>query len=181
MNQIAVKQGTIYGGSIFAYSMVTFFWAGDFKNIDLERLAWLEWLGFARYLLMFIGIMIVIKQSLDQEARAGFLQLLKPAALSGLVIALFVGVMESLYILIHPAFLKNYSEVMIKKMQEEGKTVEQIAQFSQEMEAYVWMQTPLPMGLFYFVETFVVCLVLALVLIPILKWWYTKNNGQLAR
>lgn len=153
MQKSPVTVGLLVSGLIVLIFFGSFWAFGDFASMKAEDLDTLEVLGFSRYLLLLLAIFYIIWQTREKTAgRISFKAAFRPGWLTGLIISVFVGLMEGVYIVVNPGFMQQYSQIYTQKLNAEGKAAE-AAQFQAEMKSWEWMANPWAMGGFYLVET----------------------------
>jgi|GEM_PF-2527659 len=154
MNSIQLKYGFVTGTIIVVYSLITLYYAGDFSTMDQTKFKMLETLGYLRYLILLVmlyfGLAACRKKSTGPVT---FRSLLRAGVVLTLVVSVMVGLMEMIYIYLHPEFYEQYGAVYLQHMQASGASADDIAKAKESMQQYQVMSTPWANGLFYFFET----------------------------
>ncbi len=158
MNKHVLQFGILAGVIIFTYSLGVFFFYGDFSRLTPAQLSQLKVLGYLRYIILFLGVFLgmrAFRKSLPPPH--GFWQMTKTGILIALLVAVFVGAMEFIYIrFMNPEFYDEYGKVFIEGMRESGEPEQKIAEAQQGLESFSWMRNPVLTGIFYFFETLIV-------------------------
>jgi hypothetical protein len=165
MKKMVLTFGTLAGVVIFAYSMIVFTMIGDFSKITPNQLTLASWLGYLRYLILVLGIvmaMLAYRKSIAGPVE--YSRVFLVGMLVAVVTAVFVGLMEYSYMaFINPGFIDQYISITQDAMRQKGSTQAEINATLAEMKNFEWMRNPLLTGLFYFVETSVVGTILSLI------------------
>jgi hypothetical protein len=165
MKKMVLTFGTLAGVVIFVYSMIVFTVVIDFKQITPKQLALASWLGYIRYLVLVLGIimaMIAYRKSVTGPITYG--RVLLVGVLVAVVTAVFVGLMEFCYLaFVNPDFIEQYMKITMEAMRQNGATQAEMNATLAQMQSFAWMRSPIFTGLFYFVETSVVGTILALI------------------
>ncbi|MFN0158098.1 MAG: DUF4199 domain-containing protein [Bacteroidota bacterium] len=107
MNKYALQFGILAGVIIFTYTLGVFFFYEDFGQLTPAELSQLEVLGHLRYVILFLGVFLgmrAFRKSIPPPH--GFWQVTKTGVLIALLVAVFVGAMEFIYMqFMNPGFL----------------------------------------------------------------------------
>jgi hypothetical protein len=157
--------GAIAGGIIAVYTLIIAFVLIDFSNMTPSQLQTAEVLGYARYLVLFVGVLMAMLAY--RRRNAGPIPY-KRVLLIGIGVAavtgIFVGVMEFVYMLVNPDFYDQYGKIAEQMMRESGEaTPENLEKFREQYESFSWMRNPAATGAFYFLETLALGTVFALI------------------
>ena len=94
-----------------------------------------------------------------------------------LVIAIIVGLMEYGYIQFwNPGFYDQYGAIMLQHLKDSGVAQDVIARAQDQLASLEWMKSAVTTGIFYFVETFIVGTIGAL-----LVAWFFKPKAKKAQ
>jgi hypothetical protein len=165
MKKLVLTFGTLAGVIIFVYSMIVFTVIGDFSKITPNQLALASWLGYIRYLVLVLGIiMAMIAYRKSVAGTIEYSRVFLVGMLVAVVTAVFVGLMEFSYLtFVNPDFIEQYMKVTMEAMRQDGKTQAEMNKTLAQMESFGWMRNPILTGLFYFVETSIVGTILSLI------------------
>lgn len=153
MKRAVLVFGILAGVIIFTYSTVVFFLLGDFEKMTPKDLEMAEVLGYARYIILFLGVLMAMITYRKQHDKVTYGKAFTIGLLVTLITAFFVGLMEFTYMNMNPEFMDQYGKLYIERLQAEGASQEVIEKTRQEMQAMAWMANPWAMGIFYFFET----------------------------
>jgi hypothetical protein len=165
MKKMVLTFGTLAGVVIFVYSMIVFTVIVDFTQITPKQLALASWLGYIRYLVLVLGIiMAMIAYRKSEAGPISYGRVLLVGVLVSMVTAVFVGLMEYSYLaFVNPGFIDQYMKVTMEAMRQNGASEAEMRTTLAMMKSNDWMRNPLFTGLFYFVETSVVGTILSLI------------------
>lgn len=114
----------------------------------------LETLGYLRYIILLLTIYFAIRTFKKQNnGQLTYRQAAKQGIMVALVIAVCIGLMESIYIIMEPGFYEKYGKLYAGQLKAKGASAEKINEMKAEMDKYKWMQNAPMTGLFYFFET----------------------------
>src|SRR6185295_17218752 len=124
MKNMALKFGLIAGGIIFAYSYVVFFVLLDFSTMTPKDLEMAQWFGFIRYIVLLLGvIMAMIADRRSVTGPMSYGRSFRVGLLVALVTAVFVGLMEYLYVAFaNPEFYNQFAALTLEGMKKSGAT-----------------------------------------------------------
>jgi len=163
MKKTVITFGLLSGLIIILYSVAVFLAYGDFSKLSASEFEKVEKLGYLRYLILFLTIIFAIRYFKKQKGGVvTFGQAFRAGMYTALVVALLVGLMELVYMLANPGFMDQYAEISTKKMAEQGASAAEIESRKKEMENYKWLASPAGMGIFYFLETFILGTIMSL-------------------
>ena len=164
MKVYAATFGAIAGGIIVLYSIILFVIMGDFSQITAKDLQTAETLGYIRYLVLLLGVVMgMLAFRRKTPGVIGYKQMLALGAGVAVVSAVFVGLLEWIYVAMNPTFFDDYGRLALEAMKAKGASAADIAEFHKQQEAFAWLREPAAMGAFYFVETTLVGTAFALV------------------
>lgn len=168
MKKPTLTFGILAGLLTVLYSVAIMLWMGG--DITPEKFAVAEALGFLRYLILLLTIFFAL-WTLRKKSTEGlpFGRLVKEGLMVTIVVALFVGAMEAIYILVNPEFMNQAQEVYMDRLIAEGATATEIAEMKAQMEDFAWLQNPILSGIFYFVEMFLIGLAASLLMALFMK------------
>lgn len=166
MKKAALTFGLIGGGLVIIYSFILLATFGDFENLPLEKVSVMEVLGYLNYLILILAIFFAMKTQkkewVQSDQSKKYMDIVKVGLLVSLIIALFVGIGESIYISQNPDFYDQYCALMAKKYTAEGNP-EKIADMQQFLDSNSWIKTPLGSGVFYGLQSLVLGFVIAFI------------------
>ncbi len=147
----------IAGIAIVLYHFSVFAAIGDLSKLDPVQWQRLEYLGFARYLFLILGVVLSIRLHRRTHSDNATLKSLFLVGLAAsTIIAHFVGIMEYAWTSAHPEFFEVYMNSQVLQAQQSGMDPEKIQQLRTGAEQMKFLQTPLMSGIFYFVETMII-------------------------
>lgn len=165
MKKTVLTFGILAGVLIFAYTYLSLMIVGDFAHATPKDMEMAEWLGYVRYLLLLLGIIMAMHTyrkntpGIIPYGRAFVVGLLV-----SLVIGFFVGLMEYTYVAFtNPDFYDQYAKVMIEGLKEKGASAKELEEMRQQQESYAWLTNPFATGAFYFLETSVIGTIMSLI------------------
>ncbi len=148
---------------VVIYHSVTTMFMGDLASMSPEQWQTLELLGFGRYVLIISGVFTCVWLYRTESVELpSFKRLIVVGVTASTILAHIVGIAELLYVLTHPNFFELYMKAQEMQMRHAGLSQEHILATKQAAESMKMMQTPLANGIFYFVETFLLGAVSAL-------------------
>lgn len=165
MKKTVLTFGIMAGVIIIAYTFVTLLILGDFGKMTPKDLAAAEALGYIRYLILLLGVvMAMVTYRKNVAGPISYGRALRVGVLVAVVTALFVGAMELTYVaFINPEFYDQYAKLTASAMQARGASAAEIAETQSQLQSMQWMTSPGMTGLFYFVETAVIGIILSLI------------------
>ncbi len=166
MQKTVLTFGALAGLVIIIYTYGFLMILGDFGRMTPKDLEMAEWLGYVRYLVLLLGIvMAMIQYRRDSAGPISYGAAFKVGLMVALVTAVCVGLMESIYIaFINPDFFEQYRRLMMESLQARNASATEIREAQEQFETLLpFMQHPVATGLFYFVETTVIGTILALI------------------
>lgn len=157
MRSILLKYGAGTGILIAAYTLGFVLFMGDFDEIKPEELATAQTLGYLRYILLALGVILAMRAFTRRtNAAIPYSRVLKVGVMVALVVACFVGAMEYSYMaFINPNFIDQYMSLTVERSRQEGKSEAEIAEEQKRMKFFEFMRHPPAVGAFYFAETLV--------------------------
>lgn len=178
MKKPALVFGLIASGVILFYSFIVFMVFGDWDNMTPRNLLVLTVFGYLRYLILIIAIFLSMRAFRKDSISPNYMSVVKIGLLVTLIIALFIGIGECIYIALNPDFMDKYGAVQIRSMQSEGATPEQITAYQQELESFSFMKNPFLTGIFYLFETFIIGAIVSLIFGIFLRSKNTVTTAQ---
>jgi hypothetical protein len=156
--------GIAAGLAEILYFLILFMIYGDFSHMRVEDLQRSEILGYLRYVILFVGIvMAMVTYRRSTSGEIGYRRMLAIGVQVGLIAALFVGALEFSYVaFISPDFYDQYVKITIEQARRSGATPAQLKEFAAQQANFAWMRNPWPTGAFYFAETAVLSTVFSL-------------------
>lgn len=170
--------GLLASGVIFFYSFVVFMVFGDWDNMTPRNLQVLTVFGYLRYLILIIAVFLAMRAFRKDAISPNYMGVVKIGLLVTLIIAVFIGIGECIYIALNPDFMDKYGAVHIRSLQAEGATPEQITAYQQELESFSFMKNPFFTGIFYFFETFIIGAIITLIFGIFLRPKDTVTSAQ---
>ncbi|HEY8400737.1 MAG TPA: DUF4199 family protein, partial [Cytophagaceae bacterium] len=110
----AIKYGALTGVLILLYFVLVYLIIGDIRDMTLASLQSLEMLSFVRYVLIVLGVYFTLSNVQSVEKNYSFIKLFKAGIVTSLIIALFVGVMEFLYLVVNPDYYEVYMQLFLE-------------------------------------------------------------------
>ena len=147
----------IAGVVIVLYHFIVFAVMGDISKLSPVQWQTLEILGFARYIILILGVTFSIRSYRNSNPdKTSFKALFIVGLAAATIVAHFVGLMEFGWVLAHPNFFDEYMKAQTLQMQQSGMSPEKMQQMRIATEQTKFLQTPLMNGIFYFVETLMI-------------------------
>jgi hypothetical protein len=182
MKKSALTFGLIGGGLVILYSAILFITFGDFETMPLDKLGILEVMGYLNYLILILAIFFAMRAQKKEWSESGqsvkYMNIVKVGLMVSLIVALFVGMGEFIYISVNPEFFNQYGDLMVRKLEANGAPPQEITDLRQSMEDFKWMQNPIGSGIFYFFESFVIGAIISFIFGIFLK---PKNKVNIAQ
>jgi Protein of unknown function (DUF4199) len=165
MKRPVLTFGILSGAVIFGYSMILFLIYGDIATVGTKNLQMMEMLGFLRYLILLLGIvMAVIAYRRGTSGPIGYKRAFLTGFYTASIIALFVGMMEFVYVaFLDPNFYEHYGALMLEVKKQAGAPAAELAALQQEMQTFSWIANPWMTGIFYIGLTAVAGTIIALI------------------
>lgn len=164
MKRTVLAFGAIAGGIVILYSVILFAILGDPARMSMKDLQMAEALGYIRYLVLLLGVvMAMIAFRRRTPGPIPYTRMLLLGVSVAAVTAVLVGGLELAYAVANPDFYDQYSRLAEESMRAGGASDADVKVFQEHQQDFAFMKNPLVMGAFYFVETFLVGSLFALV------------------
>jgi len=161
LRKSALLFGLLAGIIVFAYTMIVMLVIGDFGSATPEELQTAEALGWLRYIILLLGVLMGMR-ALRKETtgQLGYGKVLAAGIGVSLVTAFFIGLMEFTYVqFMNPDFYEQYIQIAEKQF----TNPDDLKAFREQVEMFPkWATTGWGTGVFYFIETFIIGLLMSL-------------------
>lgn len=164
MKRLLLIYGVGGGALVFLTSFTPVAIIGShFDKATPAEFAAAEWLGYLRYLLLALGIILAMRSYRAARMGSGtYGGTFVVGLLIALVIAFFVGVMEYTYLAYtNPDFYTQYYNLAAEEMRRAGASEAALAAARRDAEQYAWLANPWATGAYYFIETLAIGTVLS--------------------
>ncbi len=164
MKRLLLLYGVGGGALVFLTSYTPAAIIGSrFDQATPAEFAAAEWLGYLRYLLLALGILLAMRSYRAAGMGPGtYGSTFVVGVLIALIIAFFVGVMEYVYLAYtNPDFYAQYYNLAAEEMRRAGASEAALAAARRGAEQYRWLENPWATGAYYFIETLVIGTVLS--------------------
>lgn len=164
MRKQVLQFGAAIGIIIVIYTLGTLFGMGDFSEITVSEFRILEGLGYLRYVILVTGVLLGMRaMSMASTERVSYWGAARTGILIGCIAALFVAAMEWSYLqFLNPDFFDQYISIYLERLRVEGAAQAELDSVIADMEKFSFFRNPLLSGLWYFVETAFIGLVVSL-------------------
>lgn len=170
MKKLILQFGLGCGLLITVYSTLLFIWAGDFSNMDALAFRLFDLAGYLRYFLLIFSILLAMYSFRRIiHVNPPFSRLFRLGVLLTLVVSLITGLMECTFVLISPGFYENYLTAYLHQLTISGAPAEEIRLAESAIQHSGAMKLPWVNGLFYFIQTGAVGLIVSLLFAMLLR------------
>jgi hypothetical protein len=163
MKNIAWKYGSILGGAIALQILIEHLLGLDGPFLEIG-----EYVGFSRYVIMLIIIYLALKDFSNQRQSKSLslYDFLQVSVGIVLISAILVGLAHYAYHLyLNPNFFEDFQNHQLESFKKSGASIQELNIKKEQIRKYlsenIFLISPIGQGIFYFFETFIVCLIMA--------------------
>jgi hypothetical protein len=178
MKKSVLSFGLIAGAIIIFYSFIFYLVFGDVDTITPRKMTIMEIFGYLRILTLIIAIFFAMKSFRKNPDNTTYMSVVKTGLMVALIVSIFIGIGETVYMAVNPDFYDKYGEMEIQSLQEKGVSPEGIAEEIKMREELRWMANPVLAGIFCFLGIFIIGTIVSFLLGIFLK---PKNNVTTAQ
>lgn len=162
MKKSFVQYGFIAGVIIVVYSAIVILIFGDYSNATIGQLQMAEILGYLRYIFLIMAVILGMRDFKSQTDMVSFWPLFRTGFAISLIIAVFTGLIELIYVMAYPDFYDHYSNVTIDHLKQINASSQEISDYKNRVDMFRWRKNPLASSVYYFFETFLVGIICAM-------------------
>lgn len=178
MKKSVLSFAVIAGVIIIFLSLIFYLMLGSVDTMTPQKITLIEIFGYLRILILIIAIFIAMRSFRKDPGNSAYMSIVKTGLMVALIVSIFIGIGETVYMAANPGFYDKYAEMEIKSLQEKGVPPEGIAEELKIREDMKWMANPAMAGIFCFLGIFIVGAVASFLLGIFLR---SKNNAASIR
>lgn len=173
MKKSVLSFGLITGVIIIFLSLIFYLLLGGMDTMTPQKMTLIEIFGYLRFVILIIAIFLAMKSFRKDPGNSTYMSVVKTGLMVALIVSIFIGIGETIYMAVNPGFYDKYGEMEIKSLQEKGIPSEGIAEELKMREDMRWMANPAVAGIFCFLGIFIIGAIASFLLGIFLR---SKNN-----
>lgn len=178
MKKSVLSFGLVAGVIIIFLSLIFYLLLGGVNTMTPQKMTIVEIFGYLRILILIITIFIAMKSFRKDPGNNTYMSAVKTGLMVALIVSIFIGIGETIYIAVNPGFYEKFGEMEIKSLQEKGVPPEGITEELKMREDMKWMANPAVAGILCFLGIFIIGAITSFLLGIFLR---SKNNVTSAR